>query len=52
MAENTGEMRTELLDRKGPELMERLEMSELFLTHLVSKQVITAVEKQNLKVSR
>ena len=52
MTEDTWQLKANLLDAKGPQLIERVKMSEPFLTHLVSRQVITAIEKGDLKVSR
>ena len=52
MAENTWEKRAALLDAKGPQLIERVQMTEAFLARLVSRQVITAVESRDLEVSK
>ena len=41
----------DLLDAKGPDLLRRIDLSELFFSYLVSKKVVQDIQVKDLKVS-
>ena len=51
MTENSRQMMVDLLKEKGPELIKKIQMSEMFLLSLVSRQVVMTHEKVDLDVS-
>ena len=51
MTDITQQAMVDLLNAKGPDLMRRIELSELFFSYLVSKKVVQDIQVKDLKVS-